>query len=432
MKKIKIIGAGLAGVEAAFYLLKKGVEVELYEMRPNKMTEAHHSGYFAELVCSNSLKSNRLDNACGLLKEELRHLGSICLDIANQTAVPGGESLNVDRASFCEKITAKITSFPNFHLVNQEVTTLDDDAIYILATGPLTSETMSQYLANVIGSPNLYFYDASSPIVTKDSIDFSVAYFKSRYDKGEASYINCPFSKEEYELFVRELINAKCTMLHDFDKNYFFGCMPIEVMAKKGFDSLRYGPLKPKGLEHDGLRPYAVVQLRQDNAVASLYNLVGFQTNLTYSEQKRVFRLIPALSKAEFVRYGLMHRNTFLNGPFVLDEFSRLKNKPNIFIAGQLSGVEGYVESMMSGLISGINAYRMANGLALLMPPLVTMSGALLNYITHATSQRFTPMNANYGILLNENRFNKEQLAEQSLKAIDEYLEELENDKRVK
>lgn len=430
MQKVRIIGGGLAGVEAAYYLLRKGVDVFLYEMRPIKDTGAHHSDKLGELVCSNSLKGNKLDNACGLLKEELRHLDSICMKSAALTSVPSGNALSVDREAFSEEISGLLRSFSNFHLVREEILEVsNDDIITIIATGPLTSESLLESIKKVIGDDDLFFFDASAPIVKKESIDFTKAYYKSRYDQGDNSYINCPLNPYEYYAFVNELTGASVAITHSFDKNYFSGCMPIEVMAKRGVDSLRYGPMSPRGLgKEPGHRPYAVLQLRQDNLIGDLYNLVGFQTNLTYPEQKRVFRMIPGLENAEFVRYGLMHRNSYLNSPKCLDQFSRLKANNKVFIAGQLSGVEGYVESMMSGLIAGINAYQMLKGKDLIMPPTETMSGSILNYTLSFSGDRLEPMNANYGIYLNKNKLSKDEIAVVALEAIDEYKRKIEND----
>lgn len=430
MQKIRIIGGGLAGVEAAYYLLKKGVDVFLYEMRPTKETGAHHSDKLGELVCSNSLKGNKLDNACGLLKEELRHLDSICMKSVALTTVPSGNALSVDRDAFSDEISGLLRSFSNFHLVREEILEVpNDDIITIIATGPLTSEPLLESIKKIIGDDDLFFFDASAPIIKKDSIDFTKAYYKSRYDQGDNSYINCPFNSLEYYNFVRELTGASLAILHSFDKNYFSGCMPIEVMAKRGVDSLRYGPLSPRGLEKDrDHHPFAVLQLRQDNLIGDLYNLVGFQTNLTYPEQKRVFRMIPGLENAEFVRYGLMHRNSYLNSPKCLDQYSRLRVNEKVFIAGQLSGVEGYVESMMSGLIAGINAYQMLEGKELIMPPLETMSGSILNYTLTFNGPRLEPMNANYGVYLNKKKLSKDEIAVVALNAIDEYKRKIEND----
>ena len=421
MKRVNVIGAGLAGVEACYFLLKKGYEVHLYEKRPKEMTPAHTSGYFAELVCSNSLKSNRLDNACGLLKEEMRHMDSLTMKVASETSVPSGNALSVDRDSFAKKITAILKDFPNLVTHEEDVKEVDDTPT-IVATGPLTSDTLSKWLANKIGQESLFFFDASAPIVKKDSIDMSIAYKKARYDQGDDSYINCPFSVEQYEKFYDELVNAEVAKIHEFDKAYFEGCMPIEVMAKRGKETLRYGPMKPKGLQVEGREKFhAVIQLRQDNAYGDLYNIVGFQTNLTYPEQKRVFRMIPGLEHAEFVRYGLMHRNTYICSPLALNENMSLKNMSNVFIAGQLTGVEGYVESAAMGILAAIylDAYLEKKELAKL--PLETMLGSLHNYIIHGDPKSFSPMNANYGILYGSNKHNREESAQKSLQLIDKW-----------
>ena len=421
MKKVNVIGAGLAGVEACNFLLKKGYEVHLYEKRPKVMTPAHETGLFGELVCSNSLKSNSLDNACGLLKEEMRHMDSLTMEVASQTAVPSGNALSVDRKQFAEKITAKLKQFPNLIVHNEDVDT-PPDGVCIIATGPLTSEKLSLYLSNLIGQESLFFFDASAPIVKKDSINMNIAYKKARYDQGDDSYINCPFSIEEYKAFYHELTHAELAMVHDFDKNYFEGCMPIEVLAKRGYDTMRYGPLKPKGLQMmDRPKAYAVVQLRQDNSFGDLYNIVGFQTNLTFGEQQRVFHMIPGLEKAEFVRYGLMHRNTYICSPIALNEDLSLKNNDNLLIAGQLCGVEGYVESAAMGILAGIYAFYKLEEKETPKLPLQTMLGSLQNYLLHADPKNFSPMNANFGILYGLNKHNREQSIQKSLQLIDEW-----------
>ena len=422
MKKINVIGGGLAGVEACYFLLKKGYEVHLYEKRPSKMTPAHVTPYFGELVCSNSLKSNRLDNACGLLKEEMRHMGSLTMKVASETSVPSGNALSVDRDEFAKKITAILKDFPNLIIHEEDVETLNDEPT-IVATGPLTSEPLAKYLASLVGKESLFFFDASAPIVKKDSIDMSIAYKKARYDQGDDSYINCPFSIEQYDKFYDALINAEVAKVHEFDKAYFEGCMPIEVMAKRGKDTLRYGPMKPKGLQIEGREKFhAVIQLRQDNLHGDLYNIVGFQTNLTYSEQKRVFRMIPGLENAEFVRYGLMHRNTYICSPLALNENMSFKNKKNLFLAGQLTGVEGYVESAAMGILAAIylDAYFINKKLPDL--PINTMLGSLHNYIIHGDVKNFSPMNANYGILYGANKHNHEECARKSIQLIDEWM----------
>lgn len=419
MVKINVVGAGLAGSEAINYLVNQGYDVEVFEMRPVQMTPAHISENFAELVCSNSLKSNSLENACGLLKEEMRHMNSITMRVAQATRVPSGEALSVDREAFSSLITNELLNNSHVHIHRENVISIPD-GITIIATGPLTSIELMGNLKKIMGEDTMSFFDASAPIISKNTIDFSKAYYKSRYDQGDASYINCPFSKEEYYNFVKELIGAKTSHIHEFDKNYFEGCMPIEVMASRGEDTLRFGPLKPKGLwrsKED--RSYAVVQLRQDNLIGDLYNIVGFQTNLTYGEQKRVFRLIPGLEKVEFVRYGLMHRNSFIKAPLVLKNTLQLQSNPNVFIAGQLSGVEGYVESAATGIFAAINALRLAKGLALETLPLNTMLGSLIHYITHTGIKDFAPMNANFGIFYNSNKKERSQVAKESIEAID-------------
>lgn len=425
MGKINVIGAGLAGVEATFYLAEKGHEVHLFEKRPEHMTPAHQSGKFAELVCSNSLKSNRLDNACGLLKEEMRVMHSLTMEAAALSQVPSGNALSVDRELFAEIITKKLLQKPNIFIHKEDVKSLPDD-LSILATGPLTSDDLIKELTKIIGVEALSFYDASAPIISRDSVDMNIAYFKSRYEQGDDSYLNCPFDKESYYRFVDELIEAETVKLRDFESRYFEGCLPIEVLAKRGRDTLSYGPLKPKGLALDRQRPpYAVVQLRQDNLVGNLYNLVGFQTNLTYREQERVFRLIPGLEKAEFVRYGLMHRNTYINSPAVLNEHLAIKNKNNVIVAGQLSGVEGYVESAATGIIAGILADQIINGKMPVLPPASTMIGSLIRYITKANPRDFSPMNANFGILENADKRHRENDIARSLAAINKYWTEI-------
>ena len=421
MKKVNVIGAGLAGSEACYFLLKRGYEVHLYEKRPKVMTPAHESEYFGELVCSNSLKSNSLDNACGLLKEEMRHMDSLTMQVAKETAVPSGNALSVDRELFAKKITAILKQFPNLIVHNEDVS-VPPEGVCIIATGPLTSEALSKYLSKTIGQESLFFFDASAPIIKKDSINMNIAYKKARYDQGDDSYINCPFSEEEYKAFYNELVNAELAMVHDFDKSYFEGCMPIEVLAKRGYDTMRYGPLKPKGLQMmDRPKAYAVVQLRQDNSFGDLYNIVGFQTNLTYKEQKRVFRMIPGLENAEFVRYGLMHRNTYICSPLALNENLSLKNNSHLFIAGQLNGVEGYVESAAMGILAGVYALHALEGKETPKLPLETILGSLHNYIIHADPKNFSPMNANFGILYGANKHNREETIEKSLKLIDEW-----------
>lgn len=394
MQYINIIGGGLAGCEAAYQIAKHGIKVRLYEMKPIKFSPAHSSENLAEIVCSNSLKSNLITNACGLLKEELRRMDSLLIKCADETAVPAGQALAVDREEFSKLVTKRIEENKNIEILKEEVTKIPD-GITIIATGPLTSESLSFEIAKITGEEKLFFYDAAAPIVTKDSIDMQNAFTADRYGKGDSDYINCPMTREEYELFYNELINAEVTNKHDFEKgNLFEGCMPIEEMARRGSQTLTYGPLKPVGFDK---KYYAVVQLRQDNKDGTLYNLVGFQTNLKFGEQKRVFSLIPALKNAEFVRYGVMHRNTYINAPKLLDNTFNLK-KTKIFFAGQISGVEGYVESIASGMIAGINAVQMYENKEKIIFPNETIMGALANYIS-TENKNFQPMNANFGIL---------------------------------
>ena len=425
MKTIYVIGAGLAGSEAAYYLANHGFKVCLYEMRPTKMTPAHHTSYFGELVCSNSLKSARLENACGLLKEEMRRMGSLTMEVASIAQVPSGQALSVDREIFGSEITKRIKAHPNIEIIEKELTSIPEEGYVIVATGPLTSDALGQEIQKIIGAETLHFFDACSPIVEIDSIDFTKSYYKSRYEEGDDSYINCAMNKEEYEIFYNALINAETVPLHDFDGHFFEACMPVEALARRGEKTLRYGPLKPMGLRRTPEdRPYAVVQLRQDNVSASLYNIVGFQTNLTYKEQKRVFSLIPGLENATFVRYGLMHRNTYLCAPSCLNENLSLKQNERIFIAGQLSGVEGYVESAATGMLAAIYISLIASDKQIKYIPKETMLGALVFYITHAAVKHFSPMNANFGIM---NGVTKDRLevANRSLDALKEWWEHL-------
>lgn len=394
MQYINVIGGGLAGSEAAYQIAKRGIKVRLYEMKPIKFSPAHSSENLAEIVCSNSLKSNLLTNACGLLKEELRRLDSLLIKCADETAVPAGQALAVDREEFSRLVTKKIEENENIEIIKEEVTTIPD-GITIIATGPLTSDALSSEIAKLTGEEKLFFYDAAAPIVTKESIDMNNAFTADRYGKGDSDYINCPMKKEEYELFYNELVNAEVTNKHEFEKgNLFEGCMPIEEMARRGSQTLTYGPLKPVGFDK---KYYAVVQLRQDNKEGTLYNLVGFQTNLKFGEQKRVFSMIPALKNAEFVRYGVMHRNTYINAPKLLDNTFNLKGT-KIFFAGQISGVEGYVESIASGMVAAINAVQMIEGKEKIVFSEKTMIGALSAYIS-TENKNFQPMNANFGIL---------------------------------
>lgn len=394
MQYINVIGGGLAGSEAAYQIAKRGIKVKLYEMKPIKFSPAHSSENLAEIVCSNSLKSNLLTNACGLLKEELRRLDSLLIKCADETAVPAGQALAVDREEFSRLVTKKIEENENIEIIKEEVTTIPD-GITIIATGPLTSDALSSEIAKLTGEEKLFFYDAVAPIVTKESIDMNNAFTADRYGKGDSDYINCPMTKEEYEFFYNELINAEVTNKHEFEKgNLFEGCMPIEEMARRGSQTLTYGPLKPVGFDK---KYYAVVQLRQDNKEGTLYNLVGFQTNLKFGEQKRVFSMIPALKNAEFVRYGVMHRNTYINAPKLLDNTFNLKGT-KIFFAGQISGVEGYVESIASGMVAAINAVQMIEEKEKIIFSEETMIGALSAYIS-TENKNFQPMNANFGIL---------------------------------
>lgn len=424
---VRVIGAGLAGCEAAWQLARRGVQVELVEMKPQKKTAAHHTDLFAELVCSNSLKAARVNSAAGLLKEEMRRLGSLLMECADENSVPAGGALAVDRKLFSHAVTDKIRNHPNITVVSEEIKELPTDGINVIATGPLTSEPLAESIKERFGG-GLSFFDAAAPIVAADSIDMSSAFFASRYGKGDGDdYINCPLNKEEYELFHSELVAAHRTPLHGVDAanpKVYEGCMPIEVMAQRGADTIRFGPMKPVGLTdpRTGHRPWAVLQLRKENAEGSMYNLVGFQTNLKFGEQKRVFGLIPALKNAEFVRYGVMHRNTFINSPRILNASFAVRESPDMFFAGQITGVEGYMESGASGLLAGINAYNRFTGRDMLILPEYTMIGALAHYISEESVSDFQPMGANIGILppLNE-KIRDKQLkaqahAERSLK----------------
>lgn len=401
--KINIIGAGLAGCEAAWQLAKRGISCTLYEMKPQKHSEAHSKDYFAELVCSNSLKAERTENACGLLKEEMRLFGSLMMEAADIARVPAGGALAVDRDMFSQYITDKIKSEPLITVVNREVTKINPDEYTIIAAGPLASEKLTEEIGKLTGTDNMYFYDAAAPIVEKDSIDFDKVFFAARYDRGTADYINCPMTEEEYRAFYEELINAETVPLKRFENQTVFeGCMPVEVMAKRGFETLLYGPLKPVGLVNPKTGKddfFAVIQLRQDNREATLYNIVGFQTNLKWGEQKRVFSMIPGLENAEFVRCGVMHRNTYIQAPKLLDRFYRMKSNEKIFFAGQISGVEGYVESASSGILAGFNLARMINGEPLFEPSRKNCIGALPLYISDESIEKLQPMNANFGII---------------------------------
>ena len=399
---VKVIGAGLAGSEAAWQLAQRGVNVQLYEMKPQKMTPAHHSPYFAELVCSNSLRGDRLENAVGLLKEELRRCGSLILQCAEATRVEAGGCLAVDREGFARMVTEKVRTHPNITVIEEEVTEIPEGPV-IIASGPLTSDALSASIADYFGETGyLHFFDAAAPLVTAESIDMNLAWWQSRYDRGTPDYINCAMNREQYEAFIHELVNAQEAEVHGFeDKNVFEGCMPVEVMARRGFDTLRYGPLKPVGLvdPNTGKEPYAVVQLRQDNAEKTIFNLVGFQTHLKFGEQKRVFSMIPALANAEFVRYGVMHRNTFLQSPRLLDRYYADRRNPMVAFAGQMTGVEGYVESTASGFLAAVAMAARLQGREVPDFPKTTAIGALGLYISDSTVENFQPMNINFSII---------------------------------
>ncbi len=424
--KATVIGAGLAGCEAAWQLAKQKIDVTLYEMKPEKKTPAHKLELLGELVCSNSLRADTLENGAGLLKAEMRLLGSLVTECADKTRVPAGGALAVDRVGFAQMMTDKINENPYITVVNKEITKIPDDDCVVVATGPLTSDELSSDIASFFGKDSLYFYDAAAPIVTYESINKDKVYRKARYDKGTADYINCPMTKEEYDAFYDALINAETAHLHEFENNKVFeGCMPVEVMAKRGKDTLTFGPLKPVGLEHPktGERFYAVVQLRQDDKDGKLYNIVGFQTHLTFPEQKRVFSMIPGLENAEFMRYGVMHRNTYIHSPGVLSATYGVISRPGLYFAGQMTGVEGYVESASSGIVAGINAARYLKGQDALAFPTTTATGALSNYISTFGGKDFQPMNINFGIIdsLNERIKNKrERYAKISERALDE------------
>ena len=461
---INIIGGGLAGCEAAYQIAKRGIKVKLYEMKPKKYTPAHSNKNLAEIVCSNSFKSDLLTNACGLLKEELRRLDSLLIQVADETKIPAGQALAVDRELFSKKVTEKIKTIENIEIINKEVVSkydknldnieenilfenLINGAITIIASGPLTSDSLSIGIRKLTGEDNLHFYDAAAPIIEKDSINFDIAFYGDRYEQekskteteiewkkrissNKSDYINLPMNKEEYENFVNELINAEVVNLHEFEKGDIFeGCMPIEIMAKRGIDTLRFGPLKPVGFDDPRTckRPYAVVQLRQDNSKASLYNLVGFQTNLKYGEQKRVFSMIPGLENSDFIKYGVMHRNTFINSTKLLDSTFQLKKKQNVFLAGQITGVEGYVESIASGLVAGINTVNLLEKKEKIIFPKETMIGALSSYIS-TNNDKFQPMNANFGILpeldgkkIKDKKLRYEELSKRALQILKKY-----------
>lgn len=430
MGPVTVIGAGLAGSEAAWQLAKRGIPVNLVEMRPAKKPAAFHTGGFGELVCSNSLRSDALTNAVGIMKEEMRMLDSLVMKAADENRVPAGSALAVDREGFSKTITDTLRSHPLITVTETEAEEIPDGPV-IIATGPLTSEKMAEAIKQAAGCDTFHFYDAAAPIVEKDSIDMDKAYFKSRYDKGDADYINCPMDREQFAKFYHELVNAQCVQLHEFEKlNVFEGCMPIEEMARRGEKTMLFGPLKPVGLGRPGEKPVAVVQLRQDNVAGSLYNIVGFQTHLTWPEQKRVFSLIPGLENAKFVRYGVMHRNSFLPAGKVLTETMQSKLRPDLFFAGQLTGVEGYVESAASGLIAGINMARMLQGKELIVFGPECVMGSQAHYISHCDPDHLQPMNANFGIMVLKEpcRKNerKQKLARQALERISAIKDELD------
>ena len=432
MDKIIVVGAGMAGSEAAWQAASRGIKVDLYEMRPVKNTPAHKTDLFAELVCSNSLRGAGLENAVGVLKEEMRRLGSIIMEAADATKVPAGGALAVDRLGFSRYITKKVTNHPLINVIHRELEEIpnEDNAVTIVASGPLTEGRLAEKIGELMGQEYLYFYDAAAPIVTLESIDMTKAWKASRYGKGEAAYINCPMNKEEYHKFWTELVNSEKAPTHNFEKEKFFeGCMPVEEMASRGEDTLLFGPLKPVGLENpaDGKLPYAVVQLRQDNADGTLYNIVGFQTHLKWPEQRRVFGMIPGLENAEFVRYGVMHRNTFINSPETMRPTMQFKGNDNLFFAGQMTGVEGYVESASSGLVAGINAARICKGLEPVVFPQETAHGSLCHYITTAPARHFQPMNVNFGIMspikekIRDKKLKKQRIAERALTTLEEF-----------
>lgn len=435
--KINVIGAGLAGCEAAWQIARAGVPVVLYEMKPAKFSPAHESPLFAELICSNSLKAQRVESAAGLLKEEMRRFGSLLMECADQSAVPAGGALAVDRSEFSKYATERIEAHPLITVKREEITSMPEEGITVVATGPLTSDALAGKISELCGG-SLSFFDAAAPIVTAESVDMELAFTASRYDKGEDdAYINCPMNKEEYERFYEALIAAERAPVHDFDvadPKVYEGCMPVEVMAQRGKDTLRFGPLKPVGLRdpRTGHRPWAVVQLRKENRAGSLYNLVGFQTNLKFGEQKRVFGLIPALHAAEFMRYGVMHRNTFLDSPRLLNAGYQMRQTPDLFFAGQITGVEGYMESASSGILAGINAARRLQGKAPLILPNITMMGALAGYVSDESVKHFQPMGANFGVLppmephIRDKKERYAALSRRSLDVLSEIIKEQE------
>ncbi|NLI93267.1 MAG: methylenetetrahydrofolate--tRNA-(uracil(54)-C(5))-methyltransferase (FADH(2)-oxidizing) TrmFO [Peptococcaceae bacterium] len=433
MDKVIIIGAGLAGCEAAWQLAERGIPVDLYEMRPEKSTPAHHTGQFAELVCSNSLRAAGLENAVGLLKEEMRRLNSLIMEAADRTAVPAGGALAVDRDLFSKFITDTISAHPMVKVIRKEVASIPRDKLVIIASGPLTSDLLAEEILELTGEEALSFFDAAAPIVELDSVDLSKAFWASRYGKGEADYLNCPMTKEEYEIFYQALIEAETAEVKGFERNLVFeGCMPIEVMASRGFMTMAFGPLKPVGITDPGTgrTPYAVVQLRKENIQGTLLNLVGFQTHLKWAEQKRVFRLIPGLERAEFVRYGVMHRNSFLNAPNVLKADFSLRKMPDIFFAGQITGVEGYLESAASGLLAGINVFRRIEGQETLVFPSETALGGLALHLEGSPSTDFQPMNINFGLLaplgcrIRNKKEKNLKISERALKVLHDFIEE--------
>lgn len=435
VKKVKqveviVIGAGLAGAEAAWQIASRGIRVQLYEMRPKRQTPAHHTSSFAELVCTNSLRANAVTNAVGLLKEEMRRLDSIIMRCADLHAVPAGGALAVDREGFSGAVTQALEQHPLVTVVRDEMSAIPLHGPVVVATGPLTSSALADSIRQFIGEDYLFFYDAAAPIVTKESVDLDKIYYASRYNKGEPAYLNCPMSEDEFNTFYDQLVMAETAPLHDFEEEkYFEGCMPVEVMAKRGRKTLLFGPLKPVGLDdpRSGRRPHAVVQLRQDNAAATLFNLVGFQTHLKWGEQKRVFQMIPGLEHAEFVRYGVMHRNTYLNSPTALRPTYQTKQREDLFFAGQITGVEGYVESAASGLVAGINAARLVAKEPLIEFPATTAIGSLAHYITHAAPDNFQPMNATFGLLpalkerVKDKRERAAQLADRALRDLADF-----------
>lgn len=429
MEKVNVIGAGLAGVEATYQLILKGIPVRLYEMRPVKMTDAHKSEYFAELVCSNSLRADGLNNAVGVLKEEMRMNNSLIMKYAREYQVPAGGSLAVDRIGFSKAITEFISQHPLVEVIHEEVTSIPEGPT-IIASGPLTSPSLSSTIQELLKSDYFYFYDAAAPIVTKDSINFDIAYYKSRYDKGDAEYINCPMNESEFDSFYDALMNAEVVKPKDYEEKFFEGCMPFEEMARRGKQTLLFGPMKPVGLEKDGgKRSHAVVQLRQDNAVGTLYNIVGFQTHLKWPEQDRIIHMIPGLENAKIVRYGVMHRNCFICSPRYLKPTYQFVERDDLFFAGQMTGVEGYVESAQSGMVAGMNMARYLNQQELLVFPRETVVGSLAYYITHGSETDFQPMKANFGILPDfaeriKKKERKSAYANRAIEAMKEFLKD--------